>query len=110
MDGRDLLIGGLGTDTLRGASGEDILIGGTTSHDGSDAVLTSILATWNVVSGIDQRMALLSQPAASYRLIEGDTVQDDGLADVLVGGAAADWFFANAGDWIYAGDPDDRVV
>ena len=96
--GRDLLIGGLGKDTGRGGAGEDLLIGGTTSYDQDEAALRSILAIWTSAGPVAARMTQLSQPAAAAPLIAGSTVQNDGIADMLVGDADLDAYFANPGD------------
>lgn len=101
FDGRDVLIGGLGSDVMRGAGGEDLLIGGTTSYDTNQASLTAIRDLWLAPGNIDARIALLTDPTSSIRLIHDDTVQNDNADDVMAGQGGADWYFANLGDTVY---------
>ncbi|MFO0877716.1 MAG: cadherin domain-containing protein [Gemmataceae bacterium] len=109
FDGRDLLIGGLGSDGLRGDGGEDVLIGGTTSYDNSPMALATLRAIWSGAGDFNTRIGLLSDPLAAHRLIQGDTVQDDGAMDCLFGGADSDWQLASLNDVIYALELSDRL-
>jgi Ca2+-binding RTX toxin-like protein len=102
--GRDLLIGGAGRDYLSGHGDDDVLIGGRTRHDANDLALRAILAEWTSARTYSQRVANLRgtpNPQLANRLngnsflVSGATVFDDGVADSLSGGTAADWFFAD---------------
>jgi hypothetical protein len=98
--GQNILIGGLGTDTLYAgsSSGGDILIGGTTAYDSNIAALQTILTTWatSTPSTYSAVVATISSPSFADPL-NAPTVFDDGSIDVLVGvsGSVNDWFFAH---------------
>ncbi len=108
-NGLDLLIVGLGATESAGAGGEDLLIGGRTSYDHNDAALFNLLAAWTAPGAIANRVLALSNPVAMYRLVQGDTVQDDLSSDSLVGGLASDWYFQGLGDVLYSSDPGDLI-
>jgi hypothetical protein len=98
--GQNILIGGMGADTLYAGSslGGDILIGGTTAYDSNIAALQTILATWatSTPSTYGAVAATISSPSFADPL-NASTVFDDGSIDVLVGvsGSVNDWFFAH---------------
>jgi CSLREA domain-containing protein len=109
--GDDVLIGGDGHDLASGGGGRDILIGGATAFDANQAALLAILAEWTSTRSYEQKRANLtnagSGPTFADRLNgdhfllasgAGQTVFDDGLLDILVGGADRDWSFAALGD------------
>ena len=100
--GNDILIGGLGADQLVAGSEEDILIGGTTTYETSDAALFALLAEWNSPRTLAERIANLRTGAgpllAGRKLVKGETVFDDGVQDVLTGGAGNDWLFFLMGE------------
>lgn len=110
--GRNLLIGGGGSDTLYGGGGDDILIGGGTVYDANLAALNAIMAEWGRTDlSYQQREADLSGAASgglngSY-VLNGSTVYDDGVVDVLAGGHGHNWYFAGIGDQQVSG-PHDR--
>jgi Ca2+-binding RTX toxin-like protein len=106
-DGADLLIGGTGSDTLCGGAGEDLLIGGATSYDQDLTALASLLANWSSQTEMDARISLIeNDPNFPLTLA---SITDDGVKDTLVGGAAADWYFGQAGDLSFA-DASDRFA
>ena len=108
--GRDLLVGGLGADHLVGGGDDDLLIADATSYDGDDAALLAIHNAWREATSITERVQRISSGVgAGVRLVRGETVQDDGVADAVCGGAAADWFFAGVGDSTWT-DADDRLA
>jgi Ca2+-binding RTX toxin-like protein len=95
--GQDVLIGGAGQDVLHGGAGDDLLIGGTTSYDANEAALLAILAEWRRVDeSVGTRVANLRHGIADGSIKLGSTtVFDDGVKDVLTGGAGTDWFWAS---------------
>jgi Ca2+-binding RTX toxin-like protein len=99
--GLDVLAGGAGADliygrfaTPGGADG-DLLIAGTTAHDGVDRTWGSILAEWTSTRSYLDRTGRLSGGTAGLPLLDGSTVFADSANDSLFGGAGADWFFAD---------------
>lgn len=110
--GRNLLIGGGGSDTLYGGGGDDILIGGGTAYDANLAALNAIMAEWGRTDlSYQQREADLSGAASGglngFYVLNGSTVYDDGVVDVLAGGRGHNWYFAGVGDQQVSG-PHDR--
>lgn len=107
---RDLLIGGTGSDRLVGSAADDILIAGSTDYDASDAALAAILAEWTRTDRTyDERYdRLLSTGVGAGGAIKLDatTVHDDGVQDVLTGGAGLDWFLAN----LNGGGVNDKIT
>lgn len=111
FDGRDILIGGLGSDNVRGGDGEDLLIGGSTSYDNDAAALSALRTAWTAPAAFRTRLNLLAGGSANgVRLQWGETVQDDGLSDALLGGGGADWLFAQLGDVFQIGDPEEILT
>lgn len=97
----DVLIGGLGSDILVGGAGGDILIAGTTAHDANDIALSQIAAEWSSGGSYATRINKLRNGLGVPNL-DATTVFDDGVSDVLFGGAGRDWFFGSfATDWIF---------
>jgi Ca2+-binding RTX toxin-like protein len=101
-DGRDLLIGGVGADRIIGNADDDVLIAGYTVYDNSPTALAAIMAEWTRADlTATERIAHLNGPTGglngNYFLTTKDsaTVLDDGAADVLTGGAGADWFITD---------------
>jgi Ca2+-binding RTX toxin-like protein len=97
--GRDILIGGSGPSTLQAGIGGDILIGGTTSYDDNAAALAAILAEWSRTDiDYSTRIAHLTGTSSGglngNYLLNTSTVQADGSANHLYGGAGLDWYFA----------------
>ena len=102
--GRDVLIGGTGADRLDGGSGEDLLIGGSTAFDGIPQLRLALLSEWQSTAAYQDRVAQLrgTQPVQGGIVLTssgpGQTVIDDGAADVLTGASDLDWFFVALGD------------
>jgi Ca2+-binding RTX toxin-like protein len=102
LAGRHLLIGGAGRDLLFAADASSrsgsILIGGSTLYDGDDQALRALLAEWSSRRSLRTRIANLTDGSGSRRrrngnhFLNADTLVDDGIADLLVGDARADWF------------------
>ena len=95
--GRNLLIGGLGADTLHAGSAGDILIGGYTAYDSNVTALASIMAEWDSADSYTTRVNKLTNGGGlngSY-VLNSTTVHDDNTTDVLYGGSGLDWFFAH---------------
>lgn len=109
--GRDLLIGGYGLDTLVG-DGQDILIGGITTHDLNDAALQAILNEWASSRSYNVRVANLKNGSGSSSRLNGNyflsttgpspTVIDDQKVDTYFARAAKDWAITFAGDIVQA--------
>jgi len=103
-NGRDLLIGGNGSDRLLGNSDDDILIAGATDHDALEAALCQIMDEWSRTDvDLATRVRRLEGPAGGGSaddkngayFLNAQTVQDDGLQDMLTGSSGSDWFFFN---------------
>jgi Ca2+-binding RTX toxin-like protein len=100
----DLLIGGLGADSLDAGGGDDILIGGSTVHDSNLAALDAILAKWTSGNAYAPRINNLRQGGGLNGAVVlrvptdpgagGPTVFDDAAPDALRGRTGVDWFFA----------------
>jgi Ca2+-binding RTX toxin-like protein len=105
---RNVLIGGRGSDLIRGSGGaeEELLIGGSTIHDASFAAPRAIRAGWTSSTPMAARVAHLRGETGGGLnggvLLEfgvpGAAVVDDLIADFMHGGALADWFFASRHD------------
>ena len=103
VDGRNLLICGLGTDVLRGGAGQDILIGGTTNYDQNITALRAIMNEWtrtdvDYATRIAQLNGSQSGGTNGAFLLNATTVHDDGAANTLFGGLDLDWFFVGLND------------
>jgi Ca2+-binding RTX toxin-like protein len=99
--GRDVIIGGQGTDTLAGGADDDLLIGGYTAYDTDETALETISSTWAGTGNTKSRVNTLKNgvPGTSIKLEDNNTVNDDGVRDVLTGDASPstpDWFWANS--------------
>jgi len=103
--GRDILIGGSGASQLQAGSGGAILIGGTTSYDGNAAALSAFLAEWGRTD-IDYLTRIAHLTGTSPGGLNGscflnsNTIQADGMINVLYGGPGLDWYFASMVDWL----------
>jgi Ca2+-binding RTX toxin-like protein len=86
-NGRDLLIGGDGSDSIAGDNAEDILIAGSTAHDGNRASLDAIQGIWNGGASRDARIATLE----TGWLASSNIIADNDL-DLLIGGNGTDYF------------------
>ena len=98
--GNNLIIGRGGLDQLLGGSSDNILIGGTTSYDLQAASLEAIMTEFDRP---DENFAarlthLLSGDGPNDPvMLNPDSVQSDGDANVLTSGTGANWFFTVAG-------------
>ena len=74
------------------------------TRDGNDAALHAILAEWSSDRSLRTRIADLTDGSGSrHRLngdyfLNGDTLLDDGVADLLFGDSRQDWFLPFSGD------------
>jgi hypothetical protein len=102
-NGRDIMIGGLGSDYLNLNGNGAILIGGTTAYDADAQALELILAEWrdptkSYAARVAAIEAGLGNQTVGFRSRTGNkTVFDDGAPDTLVGRDLVDWFFAEEG-------------
>ncbi len=89
--GQGLLVGGFGRDLLLGQGGDDLLIGDAFLPSAPQQVrreaLRSILAEWTSPRRYEDRVAGL-EGFVTARVV------DDGVVDILAGGAGDDWFIA----------------
>lgn len=108
---RNVLIGGLGTDTLKAEARAnfrgDILIGGTTDHDANIAALLAIRTEWATLTPVQTRIDHLTGALAGglngLHLLVSDavrpgTVHDDFANDTYKNSFAGDWLFLFPGD------------
>jgi len=98
--GRDILIGGGGRDQLNGNDNDDILISGSTNYDNDTTSLLNILTEWTSTDSYLTRVDKLRHGTGGLPVLDGTTVLDDAIRDVLDGGSSLDWFFAGATDQI----------
>jgi hypothetical protein len=116
----DILIGGADSDHLQGHSGSDVLIAGTTNFDNNVPALVALISEWGRTDeSYAQRVANLSNstingvsPGGGQNggcFLNATTVQDDGAGNLLEGGPALDWFFANL-DGTGNGGVKDRIT
>jgi Ca2+-binding RTX toxin-like protein len=94
--GRDLLIGGAGRDDLNGQQDDDILVGGSTTHDADLAALAKLMAEWTRSDlSAAQRIAHLQSGGAGAlngtTLLDASSLIYDAVPDLLTGGAGDNW-------------------
>ena len=95
------MIGGLGADTLGGETGDDILIGGTSSLSSNVAALNAVMAEWTSANSYATRVANLRNGggANGSTKLNSMTIQNDSsAADRLTGASELDWFFQSSAD------------
>lgn len=111
LDGRDLLIGGGGSDVLAGGAGGDVLIGGSTTHESSQAALLAILAELQSSSDYLTRVNNLrfGGGANGDVVLNASTIVNDGIADRSWGGGGLDWFITGPGDGLLDRVSNERV-
>jgi len=102
MQGRDLLIGGTGSDTIVGFADDDILVGGSTSYDSNSAALGMVMAEWTSNHSYADRVANITSGSGSVPRLNGSifitpdvTAFDDGEVDSLTGTSGQDLFIIN---------------
>jgi len=105
--GKSILIGGKGRDSVTGGSGSDVLIAGYAKYDSStlanDMALESILNEWKSGDSYAMRISKIKSgvgPSSADKLAWGSSVFDNGTANTntLTGAGGkngANWFFAN---------------
>jgi uncharacterized protein (TIGR03118 family) len=93
---RDILIGGDGLDRLAGMGNDDILIGGSTAFDGNTAALQQILGVWTGTGSYATRVDAIRNGTNGVPKLDATSVTDDGVRDLLAGGAGLDWFFGTS--------------
>ena len=100
--GRDILIGGGGAATITAGSGDNILIAGSTTYDFASQInlmaLLDLNAEWQRTDiSYAQRVQDLSSTSSGgvngAFALDSQTVLPDKVANHLIGGAGADWFF-----------------
>ena len=80
-------------DFAFGSFGQDIVIGGTTAHDGDLAALLAILDEWTSDDPFDVRVQRLTDGTGGLPALNDTTVMDDGVREFLFGGPGQDWVF-----------------
>lgn len=99
--GLDIVIGGAGADQLNGTPKEDLIIAGTTVHDGNVAALLALSAEWASGKSIAGRINALRNGGGLNGPVvlrgsnagAGQTVFDDAAIDRINGNGAKDWLF-----------------
>src|SRR5207248_9751455 len=90
--------GGLGADQLDGGAGDDILIGGMTSHDANTTALLAIMQEWGRIDQTyQQRVDHISGTTTgglngTYLLNSTTVLDDNKTPDSLFGRGGTDWF------------------
>ena len=100
---RDILIGGLGLDTLNGGTNDYILIAGSTTSDAVVVNLLAMQAEWISANAYATRITNLragvGSPAVSLKRTI-NVFNDAGEDDNLTGGLGTDWYFRALDDVI----------
>ena len=94
--GSDIVIGGTGADELHGSAKEDLIIAGSTAHDGDVAALLALSAEWASKTAIDARINNLRSGGGlnGGTILQAQvTVFDDSAIDLIDGKGAKDWIF-----------------
>src|SRR5206468_9520347 len=100
---RNILVGGMGRDTLTAGRDDDILIGGTYAYSEDLDSVAAALAVWKSAATYNQRLSNLragTDAAAADTLfaMTSATILDDHEVDQLFGDQGQDWFWAVAQD------------
>jgi Ca2+-binding RTX toxin-like protein len=98
--GRNIMIGGDGVDQIIGGASENILIGGDVSEDLTLAALGAVMSEFGRSDEdyITRLTHIMSGDGTNeLALLNAGTVQGDGVANVLTGGAGRNWFFVADG-------------
>ena len=116
--GRSVIIGGGGGDKLTGGKGDNLLISGCTAYDRNLTALWAIMKEWTRTDrSFDQRIDDLNGDDYRRRGYNGryglnrETVFEDRAKNVLTGGTALDWIFADLGqDKLFNLHRGDRIT
>jgi RTX calcium-binding nonapeptide repeat (4 copies) len=95
--GRSILIGGAGSDVLSGGGGQDILIDSSTAHDANTAALLALLAEWDAGTPLATRINNI-RFGIGVPALNGTTIANDGVFDLLIGGGGTDLILLHSGD------------
>lgn len=116
---RSLLLSGFPLNTINGGSGNDIIIGKSTTYDSSslanDTALASILAEWQSANSYSTRIAHINGTTpgglnGTNYLIFGTTVIPSPGMSILTGAAGGmNWYFAGVHDVITDLQPGEQV-
>ena len=100
---RNVLVGGLGRDTLTAGRDDDILIGGVYLFSGDLDAVSGLMNEWKGSAGYADRLAdVRAGGSDGLYALTAATVADDGAADRLYGNQGQDWF------WSYLFDVNDE--
>jgi ELWxxDGT repeat protein len=113
---RDAIIGGAGSDHLKGANGSDLLIAGSTVYDHNREALLAIQQEWIANRAATQRIQNLRTGGGEHlqqldvKLVQNETLFDDGGTDTLFGDGDLDWFLLDRNkDKVKDGKPGERL-
>jgi hypothetical protein len=118
--GPTIIVAGAGSDHLESGPRGSILIAGTTDFDANGPALITLLNEWsrsdepylqklaNLSNGTVNGVTPNGQGQNAGYFLSASTVHDDGAGNVLEGGPAPDWFFANL-DGVDNGGIKDKV-
>jgi hypothetical protein len=113
-NGRNIIIGGGGADSITAGGGDNILIAGTTSYDQKQAALNAIFAEWTSGDDLATRMNDISGGTPSGLDLNGGSVLVPAAtrthAATVFGDAAVDQLFDGSGlSWFFVHRPDDVI-
>jgi hypothetical protein len=111
--GRNLAIAGASAATLVGGSGEDILIGGTTTWDTNSAAIAGIMAEWTRTDlNFRQRIVHILRGGGlnGSFVLNPSTVSSNGKANLLKGMGSNDVIFRDSFDTVEQDTSFDVVV
>lgn len=100
--GNSVIIGGKGQDTVRGGSGQDIVISSYTNYDNNLLALNSILGEWQSANSFQVRVSHLRTGGGINKtnvLIADQTVNNDGVPDLIYGGAGPNWLWGQPAEF-----------
>ena len=107
--GKDILIAGNGTSVLDGSHGQDILIGGALTPNLDQQTLLQILKIWNSNVPFVGRVANLRTGANNGPKLDGTSVINNGVQDVLIGGPGEEWFLGALPDVLHGWRPGEPI-
>jgi hypothetical protein len=95
--GNNLLIGGTGSATIDSGSGEDIVIGGSTTYDSNATALNAIETYWLSQSSSEATgvsvLTTTGTPTGNYKLNSSTVTHAVNVKDTLHLGSSSDWVF-----------------